>query len=200
MKRTLVLALAVTLSGAAMAQSITMATFADPSNNSANPLFLVDTNANLMFGGWSGLGLTLETPGFIGGGSSNDVTFQFAPTNLVPVIPGAIYTTGPMLVTFLDSANNPLFNATSTSGVLVIDGGVGASDLRLENVTLSGPNVPVGLTQEMFNFSFANGADLQAGVRTYTASFTSSAVVPEPASMVALGAGLVALASRRRRK
>jgi hypothetical protein len=49
----------------------------------------------------------------------------------------------------------------------------------------------------MYNFSFANGFDNGQFVHSYTASFTSSAV-PEPASMIALGAGLLALARRRR--
>jgi hypothetical protein len=90
-----------------------------------------------------------------------------------------------------------VLNITYTKGLVVLDGGAGSSDLRLDGVTFSGPNVPAGLSQEMYNFSFANGFDNGQFVHSYTASFTSSAV-PEPASMIALGAGLLALARRRR--
>lgn len=182
---------------AAMANSFTVATFADPSGTSSNPVIYVDVNAFIIYGGWNQPGLTLETPGLIGGGSVSNAQFTMSTTSLTSIISG-VYAMGSGTINFTDSSLNPVLNIAYTKGLVVLDGGAGSSDLRLDGVTFSGPNVPAGLSQEMYNFSFANGFDNGQFVHSYTASFTSSAV-PEPASMIALGAGLLALARRRRR-
>jgi hypothetical protein len=74
---------------------------------------------------------------------------------------------------------------------------VGGSSLFGNGVTFSGPLVPSGLSQETFNFSFANFVQNANGA-TATAAFTSSAV-PEPASIAAIGLGLAAMIRRRRK-
>lgn len=180
--------------GAAVAssQAFTMATFADPALDGSTPLFTI-TNTDIS-GGWSGTGLLLQTPGWAAPDYA-DAKFSMASVPITPIVAG-FWSTGAGQIDFTDSMNNVVFTITFQSGFLSLNG-VGGSDLFGNNVTFSGPGVPVGLTEETFNFSFANFRPTADGA-TVTASFTSSAV-PEPATLGALGIGLAALLRRRRR-
>lgn len=193
-------AMSLVLTGAAFAQSsVTFATFADPATSNASPLFVHDRVAKTLIGSWSGTGLTLVAPGLIGSPTVTNATFSTSTLSLTEVVPG-VHSVGSGSVVFRDNLNNELFTV-NFSGASYIEGiGAGSSEFRGQNVTFSGPQVPGNINGTMFNFSFANQSNT-ATTTSYTASFTSSAeVVPEPASMVALGAGIAALASRRRRK
>ncbi|MCW5936708.1 MAG: PEP-CTERM sorting domain-containing protein [Fimbriimonadaceae bacterium] len=191
-------ALIAVIAGAAISSAqFTMATFADPSTTSAEPLFAFDLAKETLSGGWDKPGLTLITPGFTGGGQTENATFTFSEVALTFVIPG-IYRMGPGNIKFYDAdPNSPIFTITFDSGTFVRALGVGASKITADNVQFSGPRVPTGLSQETFSFSLANAIQ-NGAIESYTASFTSSAT-PEPATMVALGAGIAALVARRRK-
>lgn len=173
-------------------QAFTWATFADPALDETTPLFTV--SASSITGGWNGSGLLLQTPGWAAPDYA-DAQFSMAPVAISLVVPG-FYTLGAGQIDFADNVGNPVFTINFASGFLSPNG-VGGSDLFSNNVSFSGPGVPVGLTQETFNFSFANIVPTADGF-TATASFTSSAV-PEPATLAALGIGLAALLRRRRK-
>lgn len=186
------IALAGMLLGAAVASNaLTMATFADPATDASTPLFTF--NATSISGGWSGTGLLLQTPGWAAPDYA-DAKFSMAPVALTPIAPG-FSSAGAGQIDFTDSLNNLVFRITFQSGYVSVNG-VGGSDLFSNNVTFSGPGVPV-VTNETFNFSFANFGQNGNDV-TATAAFTSSAV-PEPASIAAIGLGLAAVIRRRRK-
>jgi hypothetical protein len=187
------------VAGAVAANAGTIASFADPTGHPASPMFTFNTNTNLLTGSYTGTGLTLKTPGFLGGGEVSDVKFEMSSVNLTPILPGSIYGAGAGVITFYTSSiTNPLFTVNFGGGTLVNPFSFGASELIGQSVSFSGPNVPAGLSGEQFSFAFANAADVAPGVRTYTASFTSSAV-PEPGTMAALGLGVAALLRRRKK-
>lgn len=188
-------ALALTTFATAHA-SFTLATFADPATSAATPLFTFDTANNKLAGGWSLPGLLLDTPGFIGGGQVPNATFTMTTLDLTPVVPG-IYTTSGGQIVFQDSSSTVVLTIDFDAAIFVDAGQFGASTFNLHDVQFSGPNVPSGLSDEQFSFALANPAQPCPDCKTFTASFTSSAV-PEPASLVALGLGLGALIRRRR--
>jgi len=88
------------------------------------------------------------------------------------------------------------------SGVQLNPGAMYANELfGLNDVTISGPAVPGGLTQETFSFAFANQKLFSEGEGfTATASFTSSAVIPEPAIMVYMTIAIPMMIRRRMRR
>lgn len=180
----------------ATSQAFTVATFADPSVSGSTPLFTFDSTANTLDGGWSLLGLMLETPGWAGADVA-DAKFSMTTVALTPLVAN-VYTTNGGTINFTDQANNAVMQITFGSGVFVANNGFGGSDFSGNIVSITGPGIPGGWSQETFNFSFANPV-INGNMSTYTASFTSSAV-PEPATMLALASGVGMLAARRRRK
>jgi hypothetical protein len=181
-----ILALATTV---ASADTVTIATFADPAASSATPLFFLD--GTTFTGGWTALGLTLETP----------VTHQTWP-NAKFTMTALSATGGPNLyavtggeINFTDSSNNPLLKITFDGGQIFRPYVFGASDVALDNVVFSGPIIGAPVHDEQFAFSFTNEVRTATGY-TWTASFTSSAI-PEPATLSGLLlAGLTALRRR----
>jgi len=199
MQRTLSLVGLLALAVASRA-TFTVATFSDPALDASTPLFTWDTTNNTLEGAWTGNGMTVDTPGFTGGGSVANAHFDMKPVQLTTLVAGTLYQmSAGQIMFYTNDINNPFFTVDFDGGLFLNPLSSSAATQAGNVVDFSGPNVPANLIQEAFAFSFANPT--QVGDKwTYTASFTSSAdVVPEPASMVALGAGIAALVSRRRK-
>lgn len=171
------------------AETVTVATFADPAADSSTPLFTL--SGDTLSGGWTGSGLELITP--FDGGAFPDATF--AMTDLTVLDPDGTLSAG--AIEFFDQFNSLLLRIDFGSGLLHSPFGFGASTLHGNNVTFSGPIVGFQPSEESFAFSFANQATTPGG-STWTAAFTSSAV-PEPAVLVMLGLGGLAIGLTRRR-
>lgn len=181
----------------AAAHADTVATFADPASGPSTPLFTL--TGNTLTGGWSGLGLTLQTPGTPAPDYTN-VTFTMTPLMVIPLFNGFAATTGGA-INFFDGMN-PILQITFAGGFLTSPTGLGATDFNSQMVAFSGPALG-GLipSNESFAFSFANPVALpQGGGYTATSAFTSSADldVPGPASLAGLGMGMIFAARRRR--
>lgn len=179
----------------ATSQAFTVATFADPSVTGMPPLFTFDSNALTLDGGYSALGLNLQTPGW-GAPDYADAKFSMSTVALTHLF-GNVYDTNGGVITFTDSSNVMVMTITFGSGRFVNNTLFGGSDFSGNIVSITGPGIPGNWYDETFNFSFAN-PNVNAGVYTYTAAFTSSAV-PEPATMLGLASAAGLLIARKRR-
>jgi hypothetical protein len=179
----------VLFAASASAATVTVATFADPAADGSTPLFTL--SGDTLSGGWAGSGLELLTP--FDSGAFPDATF--AMTDLTVLNPGGTLSAG--AIEFFDQSSSLLLRIDFESGLLYSPFGFGASTLYGNNVTFSGPIVSFQPSEESFAFSFANQATTPGG-STWTAAFTSSAV-PEPAALVMLGLGGLAMGLTRRR-
>ncbi len=195
-KKVLITALLVA-SAAASQASFTVANFFDPTTSGSQVMFTFDMDTMTLFGEWQVDGLTVETPGFVGGGQVQNARFTMGPVGVTEVIAGTLYTINAGEVKFWTSdPSTPFFTIDFGSGQFLNPFVAGASELRGDVVDFSGPNVPGGLSQEQFAFNFAN-TNRVGNKFTYTAAFTSSAV-PEPATLLVLGSAIGMLAARRR--
>lgn len=172
------------------AETMTIATFQDPSPNGTLPLFSFNASGNQLGGGWIFPGLTLSTPS----GDFQNVTFSMS------AAPGS----GPGEVgagsVVFTSASTDIFTITFDSGLLNLTGFGATEFLATNEVVFSGPIVPAGVGEESFSFAFANqtavGGD---GSFTATAAFTASAI-PEPATVGLIGLGGCMVLRRVRRR
>ena len=181
--------------------SFTVATFADPSATSANPLFTVDLAANTITGGWadSKTGLDLYIPG---SGTFTDAFFTFAST-YTGLASGGV--TGGGTIKFFkdnqDTTTAPLIQIDFAKGY-VNPYGLGAIDeFFADGVVITGTEVSGTLSDESFSFSFANQKSINGNWNngfTATAAFTSSAI-PEPATMAIFGIGAMLMLRLRKR-
>ena len=204
----------ISVDAKATMDSMTMATFDDPSTGSSSPLFKVDFGpAQMKFtGGWGDdkTGLTLETPV----GAFADAWFKMSDVTILGTTTisgvGKFGHVGSGTINFY--ANNtsisPLVSIEFESGLVSrydFDGSdeTPDGDIIAENITISGSAIPYTLSDEQFSFSFANVAKLQGHTSlndgfTATAAFTSSAEIPEPATLCLLGLGALNLLRSKR--
>ena len=189
--------------------TVTVATFADPSRISSNPLFTVDFTEMKLTGGWGDnkTGLNLEIP--YNGHTFADVWFDMSDVEITSIY-GMFGQTGAGVINFYENgaSTNPLVTINFQSGA-VSRYGFGADEIFVANtVTISGSQITDVLSEEMFSFSFANLAKLPGHTNwtdgfNSTAAFTSSAFinvneVPEPATICILGLGVLCLIRRKK--
>ncbi len=175
---------------------IAIATFANPSQIASDWLFKVDF-VNMKFtAGWpdSKTGLTLQIS------YSGHVFYDawFSMTDVVLISNGGINGNsqgGPGTISFFE-------NGTSSNPLLVIDFqscelnryGAGADEyFILDNVVFGGSEISDSLSDEQFSFSFTSLAKLNNNWNngfTAAGSFSSSAVIPEPATLALLTLGM----------
>jgi hypothetical protein len=186
--------------------TMTIATFADPSRNSTNPLFTVNFLGGTLTGGWAygNHGLTLRIPY-----STHTFTDAWFEMSAVPITGTSAMSgqTGPGVINFYENGPKttiPLLCINFTSGA-VSRYGLGADErLIINNVAITGSEITGILSKEEFSFSFANLAKLPGSTNwnegfTSTAAFTSSAIViPEPATICILGLGVLSLVIRKK--
>jgi hypothetical protein len=186
--------------------SSTIATFDDPSRNSSDPLFKTDFTQMKLTGGWADTktGLTLDIP--YSGHSFSNAWFEMTGTSSPGVeITDTFGDTGGGVINFYrdGTTTNPLLTISFGSG-FVSRYGFGADGIfDVGNVTIMGSEITGTLSEEQFAFSFANLAKLPGynswnDGYTTTAAFTSSAEIPEPATLCLLGLGALNMICRKR--
>ena len=189
--------------GAANA-SFTVGTFADPAAGSWENFFeynRLSSNTVTLEGAWQTDGLHLLTPGIAAPDQFNArfelrnaqdgtvLTFIDASNN-------GDYRSGPGYVRFFDAGNSTILRIDFDVSQLT-NGGFTAGNFAGTNANMSGPIVEPGWSDEQFAFAFANLNVIDSNTFTWSGSFTSSAV-PEPATVVALALGGVAVLRRRK--
>jgi hypothetical protein len=189
--------------GLAQATTVTIATFADPAADGSTPLFTVDLAGDLITGGWddSKTGLLLEIPYL--GHTYTDAFFTITDVNYFGGLAGGD-TEGGTIKFFADG------QSTSTTPLIQIDFGSGhvspssfGAMFYLDSVTISGLELgSLILTDGSFAFGLGNQAPSSGGWTsgfTATAAFTSSATIPEPATIALLGTASICIFTRKKR-
>jgi hypothetical protein len=179
--------------------AFTIATFADPSNDSDNPLFEVDFTEMTFTGGWSDAktGLLLNIP--YSGNTFTDAWFEMTEVEIIDAFGN---TDGGEINFYANGAStNPLLVINFESGY-VSRFNFGADEMFIaDNVTFTGSEITGALSEEEFSFGFANLAHLEGSQDwndgfTATAAFTSSAI-PEPATIAMLTLGGLLLRKKK---
>ncbi|OHB52054.1 MAG: hypothetical protein A2Y10_11005 [Planctomycetes bacterium GWF2_41_51] len=178
--------------------TFTVATFADPSRISTNPLFEVDFIGTTLNGGWSDTetGLLLDIP--YSGNSFIDAWFEMTEVEIID----SFGNTGGGEINFYANGDstNQLLTINFESGY-VSRFNFGVDEIFVAgNVTITGSEITGTLSEREFSFGFANLAHLEGSQDwndgfTATAAFTSSAI-PEPATICLLGLGVLSLVRR----
>jgi hypothetical protein len=200
MRRLLCLLVLVLLVSASSQASFTVATFANPSLGSSDPLFSVNWTSGTITGGWADGkgGLDLELPN--DGPTISNVWFNMSTVKINTLILTSEYGyTGPGIISFYapGTTTNPLYEISFASGV-INKFGFGSDD----DVTFSGSALTKTYQDEQFGFAFAAKKAINGGF-TATAAFDASAetgTIPEPASMALLALGGLLLIKRRYQK
>jgi hypothetical protein len=202
---TILAILAVSLVVPTAQSSITVATFDDPAMNSTTPLFTVDFMVGAygtISGNWFGTNLDLDV---LSSTIYNDAKFRMTNLNLTAETDSMLGTkTDGGTIYFLSATDDHLLQIEFDSAWFTTWGiGSGEAILLSNNVTITGQALGgLVLSEESFAFSFTNHAPLRGSFKegfTATASFTSSAI-PEPATILLLGVGVLSAGRRSRHK
>jgi len=191
----LLVLLAIPTSTIASLVPITVAAFANPSPGSDNPLFTVDFTNDTISGGWTDAGLTLEIP--VGNASYNNATFIMSQLQYTFNDIGGAYTTGGGTIIFKDTFDTPVLTI-SFNKLWLESRQSGMNAINGDGVIFEGPDFGILTYEAQFGFTFANTVDTQDGY-TATGSFDSSAVVPEPATILLLGSGFLVFVACRKK-
>jgi hypothetical protein len=195
------LAIVIFLAGMASADSITIATFEDPTGGSGTPLFTLtnldpdDPSGATLSGSWTGTGLKLlYSPT---GASFSDVTFSFTTYATGDGDPIGGYFFGPGSFSFMKGPNVLLTYAWDEA--ILSDSGFGSNQVEGLKISVPGSSPLYGATfsdpQSMsFNFTNSTGVLSSGGTIKWTSAFTSSAAVPEPSLLILLGLGILGVA------
>lgn len=196
----IIAAIIFAISASAAQSTMTIATFADPAQDNTTPLFEVDFTTNIISAGWDNSGLDLIV--------LNSVIYQDAVFTMADITITAV--TDPLLGYKTQAGTIKFLESDLVSEILTIEFDTGwvnffgfsGADFVSDDVTISGPALgSIVLDQEAFAFSFTNYVPLYRDSYrmgfTATASFTSSAIIPEPATIALMGMGLAFL---RRKK
>jgi len=189
----------------ASAVTSTIATFADPAADSTAALFEVDLTNNLITGGWDDCQTNLDLDVVLSGHIFNDAFFTMTPVSYSGDITGGV--TGGGAITFRKDGEGgntapitPLILIEFDSANITLTGFGAVEMFTASNITITGTEIDIPLTNESFSFSFANQAPLPVGEGyTATAAFTSSATIPEPSTLILLGAGALLRLTRKKR-
>ena len=199
----LVLCTMFVCTASAGAVTMTIATFDDPAVNSTTPLFTIDLTNDRITGGWSDLQTGLDLNVVYSHHTFLDAFFEMTLVTYTGGLTGG--STGSGTIKFFadnqSTSTTPLIRLDFDSANLSPMGFGGLELFALNDVTISGSEIGgATLTDEAFSFSFANQVILPIDDGyTATAAFTSSAV-PEPATIVLLGLGTVALLYKKKRQ
>ena len=172
--------------------SVTIASFSDPSASALNPMFLIDFENGTINGGWDQPGLDLELPNIYV--VYENATFTMDQLSIPAGEPLGGYLTdpGPYTIRFSHQGDEVLNINFNQLYLQRRQSGMNAHDLYGDDVTIN--SVDYGtLTDAQFGFNFVNtgSSDPSAGYKA-TASFSSSAVgqpIPEPATIAILAIG-----------
>lgn len=192
MKKFGVLLIAVLLAAASVQASYTVATFANPSSGSSDPLFWVDWTGGTIHGGWDTGGLVLD---FKYVGASFDARFEMDSVDIVEqdvFFGNTIGLTGEGVINFYNEATDELLLSIAFSRAIVDAGGFWS-----HNAVFSSPLISDLLSDEQFSFGFANNVSFGGGFSA-TAAFDSSAI-PEPATLAIFGIGAAMMFRLRKR-
>lgn len=184
----------------------TIATFADPALNSSTPLFSVNNVTKTITGGWNDTQTGLDIQLVYTGNFFEDAFFTMTPLAYTGSL--AYAATGSGTIKFYaDNVNPnsdmPIFQIDFASATITFAGLGGDNVFSGNDVVFSGSEL-VGqtLSEEVFAFSFANLKALNPAAPTAgysaTAAFTSSAVTPEPATLIILALGSLMLRNKKR--
>ncbi|MFA5554181.1 MAG: PEP-CTERM sorting domain-containing protein [Phycisphaerae bacterium] len=188
---------AVLLIASSAHATITIATFADPTADASTPLFTVDFNGSLITGGWAGTGLNLNV---LSSTTYYDAVFTITDVTITS-------DSDPFFGFKTEGGTIKFFESDQTTEILTVEFNVGwvtisqlgGADFEGQDVTITGPALGgLILDEETFAFSFTNQLPIQGDLTdgfTATAAFTSSAV-PEPATIILLSLGSLAIFNR----
>jgi len=193
------------ISANAKADSFTILTFADPLQiTQVTPLFTVNLLTDTITGGWADTKTGLFLKVSYSGNTYDDAFFTMTDVSYTGPTSGGV-TEGGTIKFFKDgqsTSTTPLIQIDFASGSVSPYGIAGMDEFFANGVVITGSEIgSTQLLDESFSFSFANQKALSGNWNkgfTATASFTSSAVVPEPVTICLLGLGALSLIRRKR--